>query len=274
MTMMIAPNYNNSFNKYNQYRQNRPAFTANPAREAEEALQKVASSKSNFFEPVTKAYDKMTDVIADKFTSRVVNWKPLNYLADKFKDSNNLFQHCLTVGSVITSGLYMQRTLANKELDKDRKNTLAVNQGLTLVASTIGAYALDSYLSGWWENVTARYAGHLLDDDKFYSNFLKDKEALKEENKILKANGVETKSMPKVSKLVKKLMKDNAKELTQEDASTILKKIDGIGKLKTILVFGFVYRYFVPVVVTKPANKLCDMYLKHKKDKQQETKNA
>lgn len=272
MTMMITPNYNNSYNKYNQYRQNRPAFTANPAREAEEALQRVASSKSNFFEPVTKAYDRMTDFIADKFTSRLVNWKPLNYLADKFKDSNNLFKHCLTVGSVITSGLYMQRTLANKELDKDRKNTLAVNQGLTLAASTVGAYALDSYLAGWWDNVTARYAGHLLDDDKFYSKYLQDKEALKAENITLKANGVETKSMPKVTKLVKEHA--NYKALAEEEATTLMRKVKGMSPLKSILVFGFVYRYFVPVAVTKPANKLCDMYLKHKKEKQQETKNA
>ena len=40
-----------------------------------------------------------------------------------------------------------------------------------------------------------------------------------------------------------------------------------MGLLRTMLVFGFVYRYFVPVVVTKPANWLCEKYLSHKKAK-------
>lgn len=46
-----------------------------------------------------------------------------------------------------------------------------------------------------------------------------------------------------------------------------------MGPLKSIIVFGFVYRYFVPVAVTKPANKLCEMYLKHKKEKGQQEVN-
>lgn len=270
MTTMITPNYT-SYNRYGQYKQNKPAFTANPNKVAEEVLTSATNKSSKFFEPINNAYDKMTDVIADKFTSRVVNWKPLNYLADKFKDSDNLFKHCLTVGSVITSGLYMQRTLTNKDLDKDRKNTLAVNQGLTLIASTIGAYALDSYVSGWWEDVTARFAGHLLNDDKFYPEFLQQKSAIKAENEILKANGAELKSMPKIEKLVSK--HPNYKVLMPEDASVLLKKVKGMGPLKSIIVFGFVYRYFVPVAVTKPANKLCEMYLKHKKEKGQQEVN-
>lgn len=271
MTTMITPNYN-SYNRYGQYnKQNKPAFTANPNKVAEEVLTSATNKSSKFFEPINNAYDKMTDVIADKFTSRLVNWKPLNYLADKFKDSNNLFKHCLTVGSVITSGLYMQRTLANKDFDKDRKYTLAVNQGLTLVASTIGAYALDSYLTGWWDNVTARYAGLLLGDDKFYSKYLQDKEAIKKENIALKAKGAELKSMPKITSLVEKHA--NYKVLLKDDATLLMRKVKGMGPLKSILVFGFVYRYFVPVAVTKPTNKLCEMYLKHKKEKGQQEVN-
>lgn len=270
MTTMITPNYN-SYNRYGQYKQSKPAFTANPARTAEEVLTSATNKSSKFFKPLEDAYNTMTDMIADKFTSRLVNWKPLNYLADKFKDSNNLFKHCLTVGSVITSGLYMQRTLANKALDKDRKNTLAVNQGLTLVASTIGAYALDSYLTGWWDNVTARYAGHLLGDDNFYSKYLQDKEALKTENIALKAKGAELKSMPKITSLVEKHA--NYKVLLENDATLLMRKLKGMSPLKSILVFGFVYRYFVPVAVTKPTNKLCDMYLKHKQEKGQQKVN-
>lgn len=245
--------------------------------EIERALSDVAKDGSGFFEPLNRKYDQFTDKIAEHFTSRFVNWKPLSWLADKLKNTDNLFQHCMTVGSVVTSGLYMQRTLVNKDLDKDRRNTLAVNQGLTLIVSTAGAYALDKYIKGWWENVTARFAGHLLNDKDFYNNFLKDKEAIQNENKALLKNAKagtkpELKSIPRVDKLVKK--HDIYKAMSSEDAEVLMKKIKGMGLLRTMIVFGFVYRFFVPVVVTKPANKLCDMYLQKKKQKEQNTQKA
>lgn len=265
MTLMITP-YNN-----NNYRQQRPVFKGS------EKLVNAATEKSRFFAPIEKAYDGFTDKIAEHFTSRFVNWKPLNYLADKLKNTDNLFQHCMTVGSVVTSGLYMQRTLANKDMDKDRKKTLAVNQGLTLILSTIGAYALDKYIKGWWENVTARFAGHLLNDKDFYKDFMTQKRAIQAENKEILKNAKkgaasELKSIPRVDKLVKdhKLYQ----VLNSKDAETMMKKIKGMGLLRTMIVFGFVYRFFVPVVVTKPANKLCDMYLQKKKEKEQNAQKA
>lgn len=245
MNLMITP-YNNN------YRQQKPSF-------------KAVTEGSRLFAPVERAYDGFTDKIAEHFTSRFVNWKPLNWLADKLKNTDNLFQHCITVGSVITSGLYMQRTLNNKDMDKDRRNTLAVNQGLTLVASTVGAYALDKYIKGWWDNVTARFAGHLLNDKDFYINFKKQKNAAITENKKLKGQKAELKPMPKVNKMIEN--HSIYKSLRAEDADILMKKVKGMSPLRSMIVFGFVYRYFVPVVVTKPANKLCDMYLQKKKEK-------
>ena len=269
MSLMITP-YNNK-----NYVQQRPAFTAKvpvkPA-DAETAIANVANSNSSLFEPLNRAYDSFTDKVAEHVTSRFVNWKPLNWLADKLKNTDNLFQHCMTVGSVVTSGLYMQRTLANKDLDKDRRNTLAVNQGLTLVASTAGAYALDKYIKGWWDNVTARFAGHLLNDKDFYEKFKKEKADVIRVNKDLKNSNAELKSMPKVDKLVKG--HSYYKSLNAKDADILLKKVKGMSPLRTMIVFGFVYRYFVPVAVTKPANKLCDMYLKKKQQKAENSQNA
>ncbi len=227
---------------------------------------------SKFFKFFNDRYDKLTDSIADKFTSRVVEFKPLTKLAERLQNHDNLFQHCLTVGSVITSGLYMQRTLANDNLDKDRKNTLAVNQGLTFLLSTIGAYALDKYVKGWWDNVTAKFAGHLLGDPKFYQKYLDDKNAINLENKKLlqeaKKTGVkaELKSLPKITKLVEDHAYYKTLLKTSEDgAKTLMTKVKGMSPLRSMIVFGFVYRYFVPVVVTKPANFLCEKYLAHKK---------
>ncbi len=267
MSLMITP-YNNN------YRQQRPVFSGKTPilKNLGTNMAGAANDGSGFFAPLNKVYEKFTDLIAEHVTSKFVNLKPLNWLADKFKNTNNLFQHCLTVGSVITSGLYMQRTLVNKDLDKDRRNTLAVNQGLTFGLSTVGAYALDKYIRGWWDNVTARFAGHLLDDKDFYTNFKNQKDTIKAENKRLKAQKAELKSLPKLEKLIEEHL--NYKILSDDNARSLMNKVKGMGLLRTMLVFGFVYRYFVPVVVTKPANKLCDMYLQKKKEKAENSQKA
>lgn len=249
----------------NQYRNNQQTFKG---------------GKEGFFAPINRRYDQFTDKIADKVTSRFVEWGSIEKLADRFKESDKLFQHCLTVGSAVTSGLYVQRTLTNKNLDKDRKNTLAVNQGLTFGVSTLGAYALDKYIKGWWENVTARFAGHQLKDENFYSNFMEAKRKAAAENKEIKLaakqNGIkkpELKSMPNVKKLVESnkkyidILEKDAINKTS-NAKNLMTRVKGMSPLRTMIVFGFVYRFFVPVVVTKPANKLCDMYLANKKAKQ------
>ncbi len=271
MNLTITPSINNNKNNnYGLYRQNNVAFKAS-AKIPEQIINEAATKESRFFAPLNKKYEQFTDWLADKATSHIVNWKPVSGLADKLKNTDNLFQYCLTLGSVITSGLYMQRTLTNKELDKDRKQTLAVNQGLTLIVSTLGAYALDGYMKNWWDNVTARFAGHLLDDKDFYQNYINQKVAIEKENKELLAkakNGIkpELKSMPKITKLVEK--HHNFLTKLPEEQKILHSKIKGMGPLRSMIVFGFVYRFFVPVAVTKPANKLCDMYLAKKKEMQ------
>ena len=299
-------------NRQNYYNFNRPktAFTANPASTladaAEQVVEQAAKDKSSFFAPFSKFYNNFTDGIAKYFTSKLVDSKPLGYVADKLKNSNNLFQHCLTIGSMITSGLYVQKTLTNDKLDKDRKNTLAVNQGLTFLVSTAGAYSLDKYLKIWWDDVTAKYVGLQLQDKNFEKDYKDIKAAINKVNKGLK-NDVKAdvnklaetakselklsetastlfdrnikkavqnsdgpvKSIPKfpLDKFIDRLVKDKKiPELSKELSS----RIKGMGLLRSMLVFGFVYRYFVPVVVTKPANLLCEKYLAHKKSKSEE----
>lgn len=261
MNLSVTP-YNNK-TSYNV-----PSFKANLNRAAEagadaiKTITEIGTKKSNFFKPLEDGYDKFADGIAKHFTSKMIDSKPIWYLAEKFKNSKNLFQHTLTIGSVITSGLYMQRTYTNKDLDEDRRNTLVVNQGLTLAVSTAGAYLLDKYLKGWWENVTARFAGHLLKDENFANNFKQNQEALKAQEKGLK-------DFIRENEIYKNIKKTDFKS-----AEAIMKKVNGMGVLRTMIVFGFVYRYFVPVAVTKPANKLCEMYLANKKAKQGQSQNV
>ena len=158
-------NQQNRFNKMNTRLQSFTANAANGLNDAAKAAVKTAEEKSSIFKPLTDFYNRFTDSVTKHFTSKVVDSKPMNYIADKFKDSSNLFQHCLTIGSLITSGLYMEKTLTNDKLDKDRKQTLAVNQGLTFAISTAGAYTLDKYVKNWWENTTAKFVGYQIDNE-------------------------------------------------------------------------------------------------------------
>ena len=293
--------YNQNYNKVNQ--QSFAGKTSAAAEAAEAVLEKVGKTKSSFFKPFDNAYDKTTSWIAQHFTKHLLDNKLFGKLANNLKDTNNLFQHCLTVGSVITSGLYMYRTMSNKDLDEDRRNTLAVNQGLTLVVSTAGAYTLDKYMKDWWENITAKYVGHQVHDAQFAKDFKDVKNVITSVNKSLKTNkdgnilelaenaGKELKisesanafvkkvinkatkngaekisslSKPNLNKFMDTLIKDERIPKATEELS---KKIKGMGLLRSMIVFGFVYRFFVPVAVTKPANKLCEKYLEHKKAK-------
>lgn len=312
----------NSFNSYNQYnKQNlqcckpKPqSFTANPMQNVGDVAEQIANQaikeKSSFFKPFSDFYDRCTDGIAKHFTAKIVDSAPMNAIAEKLKNSDNLFQHCLTLGSLITSGLYMEKTLTNDKLDKDRKQTLAVNQGLTFLVSTAGAYSLDKYLKNWWENTTSKYIGTQIDDENFAKNFKGINQGIDEINKKLKQNpnGDVNKFAEEVKEALKMPKKgekgytgyteflEHAVKGAIEDADDCVKsverlkldkytdklvkngkiaelsselkgKIKGMGLLRTMLVFGFVYRYFVPVVVTKPANLLCEKYLSHKKAK-------
>lgn len=243
----------------------------------------------------------------------------MNYIAENLKDSSNLYQHCLTAGSLVTSGLYMEKTLTNDKLDKDRKKTLAVNQGLTFVLSTIGAYTLDKYLKNWWENVTAKFVGNQVELENFSENFKNINKAIDTINKKLKETP--NADVNKIAEQVKESLKmpkegeNGYKGFTEylehaikgaiEDADDVVKSVDrlkldkyieklvgeesklmpalseelsakvkGMGLLRSMLVFGFIYRYFVPVVVTKPSNWLCEKYLSHKHSKTEDVKKA
>lgn len=307
---------NNSYNRYSQNNNQckpKPHFTANIPKTTVEVGKDVAkelsSNSSKFFEPFTKIYNKTSDFLCEHVAKPVLGSKWFGGFAEKVQNTGDyLFQNCLTTGSVITSGLYMQRTLTNDNMDKDRRNTLAVNQLLTLALSTAGAYLLDGYVKDWWENVSAKYVGHKVMDNNFHKDFKDVNKVIKDVNKLLKSNpdanpialaqsselkqklsmteegfkyftevankatkndAEKVKSLKpvKLDKFIKNLVEENR---IPQVSQKLNKQIKGIGLLRAMIIFGFVYRYLVPVAVTKPANKLCDMYLEHKKAKKQE----
>lgn len=210
----------------------------------------------SFREAYKAKYNAFTDWIAEHFTKPVFDNKYVDKFADKVKGSDNLFKHFMAVGSLITSGMYMNKTLNNKDLDKDRKRTLAVNQGLTFVVSTAGAYFLDSKLNNWWDKVTVKYAGAKFNDENFAKTFI-------DTNKSNKKAGTPLlKAKDYIDKNLSKYM------VEAEDVKKFKSQIKGMGVLKSMLVFALVYRYIVPVAVTPIANKIGDRLVANKKAKE------
>lgn len=284
-----APQYRynnqNIFNNKKYSSNSVPAFTG--------AADKVAESvvkKSKFFSGIAnkfeKAYDNISDWMGKKVIPKVFDNELTDRFTNKVKESDLLFNHFLAVGSAITSGMYMYKTLTNDKMDKDRKQTLAVNQFLTFVLSTAGAYLIDTSLSDWWQKMTVRYASGQCKDEKFtlVKEFNEEVAKVKKENEAIKKSNDALKASAKKEgrKLVKEELQDYKKVRadkflkkrlgnylgTPADVKNLTRKINGMGKLKTMLVFGLVYRYLVPVAVTKPANILCEKYLAHKKEKE------
>lgn len=62
--------------------------------------------------------------------------------------ANNLTPHLIVLGSTALSGFYVLKTFKNKQMDEDKRKTLAINQALVWAVSTAMAYTFD----GWAKN--------------------------------------------------------------------------------------------------------------------------
>jgi hypothetical protein len=240
--------------------------------------QNFTGKESQFFKPVKQLYARYEDFFAKNFHERFFDNKYFDGFCSRFSKKENklLFTHMMTGGAILTSGTYMVRTLNNKNLDKDRRNTLAINQGLTLGVSTGLTYLSESALNKFWAKQEARFAGAQLKDKTFFADFIAHKEEIIAKNKVKLKKGLIPDDMPRLGDFIKsryaeKLLPEG-KVLDKKARDILESKIKGMGVLKTAIIFGFIYRYFVPVVVTKPANKLGDMYLERKKAKEEAQK--
>ena len=136
------------------------------------------------------------------------------------KIPGKLTEHMMTLGSFITSGVYVNRTLNKKEFDPERKVTLAINQGLCFLIPTIAAYTV---------------------------NLMLDKKIKKFEYRV--SNKMQ---------YARDLAKIEGKEIPK--FARDMKNVKGIRILSAIGVFTLIYRYLTPVAVTPLANKIGDRW--------------
>lgn len=277
--MQISSLQTLNLNNVNYSRQNKPAFTGK------------VPVESKLFNPISKRYDKMTDWIARNYYERFYRSSFAKWFIDKTKNVKNMTTHMSAVGATLISGMYTVRTLQNDKLDPEKRKTLALNDVMTWGLSTAGSYFLDSKLANWWDGVTTRFAANYLLDHpqgkkpRTFGNWtpanlnkFMEKWYLVKNRRIDNLNRKIAASIADGS--YKGARKPNLQHVKPEDAISyknirdfnldVLKNkrlttlIDGMGVLKSLFVFGMVYRYIVPVLVMKPANKIGAMI--HKKN--------
>ena len=241
----------------------------------------------------TGAYDKMTDWIANNYYKRFYNSKFARGFVKYTKGPkwNNMTTHMSALGSTLISGMYIARTLENEKLDHEKRKTLALNDLMVWAISTLGAYFMDAKLAGWWDGVTTRFAANYLMDKKkakrirtlgdwdpaniqeIMKNWHEKVNARIEEinNKIISPEYKGSrKILNKVEASAYKNIRDFNLDVLKNRKLTTL--IDGMGVLKSLFVFGMVYRYIVPVLVMKPANMIGN-YIHKKRAQQQAVEN-
>lgn len=254
--------YNNNIknNKNNQTKYAGISYNSQPTFKGIEV-----PTHSKVLAPFHRAIDSLTSWIARNYTEKLYTSKIAAYLAKKTDKLGSVVDHMQVMGSIIISGMYMTQTLRNKQLDDDRKKTLAINQGLTFVLSTLGSYIIDEKLENRWEKITTKYAAKELGDEKLAEKIAKYNQELAAQFEAKQLNGINTKKTKFKPASVLKYVEENIPNTSLE------KRLRGMGVLKKLVVFGTVYRFIAPVAVTPLATWVSNKFI-HKKDKTVNTK--
>ena len=130
---------------------------------ANPVVQKVAKDKEEVSFKSSKDPEKpfwLFRKIGETYGKYLMESEKTAKTAEKIsKMPGNTIEHVQTAGSLITSGVYVQQTLTKKELDSDRKRTLAINQVLCFFIPTAAAYTVDKSIKNWVKENEYRYAG-------------------------------------------------------------------------------------------------------------------
>ncbi len=144
-----------SQNKANQNPAQRPLIRsvnfagAPPTQELGKFAKQFAKVTNFFGEKYDKIMGPSIEWMAKRF-AELAESKPtehlINWIQKHPKLEKNLFSHLIVLGSTMLSGFYVVKTLNNKQMDSEKRKTLAINQGLTYALSTVMAYTVDDKL--------------------------------------------------------------------------------------------------------------------------------
>ena len=227
-------------------------------------------------------------------------------MASGLSKSDRTFTMLMIAESVILSSFYMINTLRNKNIEKEQKPQMVINDAMVLGVSAAGSWFLDDKVTKVVNKIADNYFAKPATQE-FYKGLGKEAAtAAKTELFGEIANGGEAVSK-KIGEHLKGLVgkEGNLKtfEISEEQLQGIQKKaknivtkaagntetakkqlsgclddvyeamaakkeaakiVPGINKLKTLVVFGIIYRYLGPVVVTPLANKISAKFFDNK----------
>lgn len=287
MKILQTPQY------YKNNPQPQPSRTTNPVSVSYDSVSfkgKEITPIENFFATVgvkfiqTKPMQKLVEYIEKKQAHNkalndhiaVVN-KGIeafnNTLSDKSKKlklvkeyNNNLYSHLIVIGSTVLSGFYVLKTLENKKMDEDKRRTLAINQGLVYVVSTVMAYTFDHWINKKVADPLKDYSKHNNQEneknlkalyEQLKQHMPEDKyKALIDEKKLV----LDNKAIADLETTIKQSLSIDKQKLLSKTQSAVKSKeylagLDsGAKKAKSIMAVDMVYRFIAPVLVTPFAN--------------------
>lgn len=149
-TIQVSSNINN-FNQFTpkSFTKNNTSFSGAPVKS--KLLEPVTTSTRKLFDPIETAIAQgFVKLLETKTAEKIVNkTNSIKPSVDKYgnpkKFTDKLTSHLIVLGSTILSAFYIGKTINNKQLDADNRKTLAINQGLVYIASTILAYTFDDW---------------------------------------------------------------------------------------------------------------------------------
>lgn len=231
-------------------------------------------TSSKYLAPFYKFRDFLIENLAKNYYAKFLESGIAKFLAEKAEKLNGVVDHMQFIGSLLISSMYMIQTLRNEKLDDEKKKTLAINQGLTFVISTLGAYIVDSKISNWWEGLALKYADNQITPEDVRrklkangqdSEFVK---AYKVENAAKKAQFLEDQAKGLIKKS-KKYVNASVKDFVHNTCpdKILENRLYGMNIFRKLLVFGMIYRFITPVAVTPAANWFGNKFIyKNKKE--------
>jgi len=181
------------------------------------------------------AFNGLSDVIGEWFgknyAQKMLDQKWVHSTAEWLAGKSSMMtEHMSTLGALLTSSVYMTRTLTNKNLDQEKRRTLSINQLLCFIVPTFCAYLVNHLIAGATKNLEKHYSG------------------LKQQQLAL----------GEITGDLEKFKKDFGN------------KLKGFKTLSTLLTFTLIYRYVTPVVITPVANAIGDRLNAKRKAKQEQ----
>jgi hypothetical protein len=136
-------------NNYKQTCKNKPALNLDNSSVSFQGGFKEPKFLTKFIDKIAGGYVKMLESKAGQ--------KIINATENHPKYKKNYFAHLIVLGSTLLSGMYVIKTMNNKNLDSEKRQTLAINQGIVYVVSTIMAYTFDKMLNKKTEHTIGKF---------------------------------------------------------------------------------------------------------------------